>query len=260
MAKFKKIKIAPIRELGALNLNIAEEKHYDVSDLPEEAQRTLMSQLMEIARQSEGVVVAKPVDGKQHVAAVVRPSKQKDKTFSFPEPNPIHLYFDIAVAHLEKAENLKQQFFEAANTHPQAEFELFCSFFQEIVPGIVFLLMTVEGFMNQLAEENKTYTINNSEKTKKDIEWMPFTDKLRQAVPVLTGVDFYVTNRPAYDRLQLLNSLRDDLIHLKKLEQANFTFYQELFKRLFDFPLSEGANAVFEFITTLKQDFFHETQ
>jgi hypothetical protein len=36
-----------------------------------------------------------------------------------------------------------------------------------------------------------------------------------KAIPTLTGADLYSTNRPAYDRLQLLNDLRDNLIHLK---------------------------------------------
>lgn len=257
MAKFKKVKIKPLTELDALNLQKASEKHYDVSKLPQEAQKELMAKLIDIVRKSDGAIVAKPVAGKQYVSALVRTTKKKGKTYSFPEPNPIHAYYKIAIGHLEKAETAQQHFLEVQN-HPEQEYEAFCNFFEEITQGVVFLLMTLEGFINQLPQDGQTYVIDGTNKSKTDIEWMTLTDKLRTAVPVLTDIDIHASNLPVYDHLQLLNNLRDDLIHLKKLELANFTYYQQLFKRLLDFPSVDVANAVYDFINTVRPGFFDE--
>jgi hypothetical protein len=84
---------------------------------------------------------------------------------------------------------------------------------------------------------------------------MSLTDKIRYAVPAITDIDFFTTDSPLYDRLMLLNSLRNDLIHLKKLEHANFTYYQALFKRLLDFHSAEVADAVFSFIEAIRPGF-----
>ena len=258
MSKFKKVKVNPLTDFESLQLKKASEKHFDATVLPSEKQKELLSELMKIVKQTEEAVVAKPIGGKPHVSVVLRASAQKKKTFSFAEPNPVHLYFQTAIGHLEQAETFKQQFLEVVNGHPQEEYETFCQFFKEIVQGAIFLLMTIEGFVNQLPEEGQTYNIQGEDKTKKDIEWMKFTEKLRYAIPVLTGSDFYTNNRPDYDRLHLLNTLRDDLIHLKKLELANFTYYENLFKRLLDFQSLEVSNTVYDFINSVKANFFED--
>jgi hypothetical protein len=260
MAKFKQITVKPLTSFDSLNLKVASEKRYDMSQLPQEAQTDLMKKLMEIARKSGAAIVTKPVHGQPAVSAVVKSTKKKGLVFAFPEPNPIHLYYRIAVEHLEKAGSSLQKFYEAQHSHPQNEYKRFCEFFEEAVQGIVFLLMTVEGFLNQLPAEGQTYNINGSEKSKKDLEWMDLTEKLRHAVPALTGVDLHAAHRLLYDRLQLLNDLRNDLIHLKTLQKENYTYYQELFKRLLDFGALEVANAVFDFINLVKSDYFEEEQ
>jgi hypothetical protein len=258
MATFKKIKVSPVTELDSLNLQKATEKHYDLTGLPPDKVKELFEKVMDIARKNPGVVVGKPVGGKQYVSAAVSPSKQKGKTFAVPEPNVIHLYYKIAVNHLDISQQKKQEFLAVVNQHPEEEYQRFCDYLEEITQGIVFLLMTVEGFINQLPHENATYQINGEARTKHDIEWMNVTDKLRLAVPAITGIDIYTINRPIYDRLHLLNGLRNDLIHLKKIEQANFTYYQALFKRLLDFPAPDCADAVFDFINTVQAAYFTE--
>ncbi len=258
MAKFKKIKVSPVTELDALKLNKASEKHIDLTHLPPEKVQEVFAKVMEIARKNPAVVVGKPIGGKQYVAAAVTPSKHKGKTFAVPEPNIIHIYYKIAIQHLELSQQKKQEFLEVVNQHPEEEYQRFCNYVEEITQGIVFLLMTVEGFINQLPNENATYQINGEARTKHDIEWMNVTDKLRLAVPAVSGVDIYNSNRPVYDRLQLLNDLRNDLIHLKKIEQANFTYYQALFKRLLDFPAYDCSDAVFDFINTVQAGYLME--
>lgn len=257
MPQYRKVKIVPLTELDKLNIQKASEKHYDVSELPQETQKELSQKLMHIVRKSEGAIISKPIKGKQYVSALARTTKQKGKIFAFPEPNPIHAYYKMAIEHLEKAD-LASQHFRQTHNNPESEYQNFCNFFEEITRGIIFLLMTIEGFINQLPQEGVIYRIEGVNKVKNDIEWMNVTDKLRLAVPALTGNDIFTTNRPVYDRLHLLNGLRNDLIHLKKLELANFTYYQELYKRLLDFPCHDVANAVFDLVNIISPGFFSE--
>lgn len=258
MAKLKKVKILPLTSIESIGLNIKEKKHYDVSDLPAEVQKKLWEDLMKIIRQGKGVILGKPIDDKQYVSTVVKTTKDKKKTFSFPEPNPVHGYYRIAINHLELAAQKQDEFHASLGSHPQNEYNLFCAFFEEMVQAIVFLLMTVEGFINQLPEENQVYNINGVKKNKEAIEWMNVVDKIRFVIPALTGIDFFVSNRIAYNRISALNDLRNDLIHLKKLEQANYTYYEILFKRLLDFQSVEMADSVYQFITTIRPGFFTE--
>jgi hypothetical protein len=257
MAKFKKIKIQGLTELEKLDLNVASSKHYTISGSPEDFSE-LMAKLTEIASKSPGAIISKPVKGTQHVSAVFRPARKRTTVFAFPEPNPVQLYYDIAVSHLTEADTAKITFQQLAHAPSEEEFNTFCVFFKEIVQGIVFLLMTAEAFMNQLPDEGASYNISGEEKSQQDIEWMTFKDKLRYAVPVLTGYDLYANNRALYDRITLLNDLRDDLIHLKKINLENFTLYQNLFKRLFDFNSQQVSDAVFDFINAVRPGYFQE--
>jgi hypothetical protein len=110
-----------------------------------------------------GAIVAKSIHRTPYVSALIKTTKDKRKILVFPEPNLFHIYYRIAVNHLEKAENAQQTFHDAHNSTPEQEYDAFCVFFEEIVQGIVFLLMTVEGFVNQLPE-GRTYTIQEVEK------------------------------------------------------------------------------------------------
>lgn len=118
--------------------------------------------------------------------------------------------------------------------------------------------MTVEGFINQLLLDTATYNINGQEKTKSEIEWFDFNRKIREVIPVILGIDYINNFKEDYDNLSLTNSLRDDLIHLKRIETANFTNYETLFKRLLDFDPVNASNSVFNFVNTIKQNYLEE--
>lgn len=92
--------------------------------------------------------------------------------------------------------------------------EVFTQFFSEVVSGIVSLITTVEGFVNQLLSESITYKINEQEKSKKDIEWMDFNTKIREVIPVLSGINYVAAHPAVYSNLSNANSLRDNLINL----------------------------------------------
>ncbi|TAJ47405.1 MAG: hypothetical protein EPO58_16030 [Chitinophagaceae bacterium] len=258
MAKLKKISVQPLTPLEALDLKVASTQHVDVSELPGDVQAKLHSDLMKIAQKSEGVIVINSFGETPFVSTVMRTSKEKKKFYAFPEPNPVHLYYKIGIGHLEAAEIKKKEFTHMHGAHPEKEFEGFGTYFESLVTGIVFMLMTMEGFVNQLLSEGAVYAVNGNEKSKADVEWMNLTDKIMFVVPEITGIDFRVTNAQAYGRITKLNEIRNELIHLKKVEAANFTIYQDLFKQLLDFQILESADAVFEFVTTLKPGYFKE--
>lgn len=95
-------------------------------------------------------------------------------------------------------------------------------------------------------------------KSKSEIELLDIITKLRQVVPNLTGIDFYLTNSEDYTNICLVIDLRNDLIHLKKSSKLNITNYQTLFKRLVDFNHICCSESVYTFINTVIPNYLIE--
>jgi len=262
MRTFKKIKLTPLTEFESLKLKVASKKSWDITQLPYDKQQEAVEHLMWLIHtqfKGKGVIVAGSRSGKTpNVMTQVRSGKNKGKVFSFQEPNLVRLYYHNANAHLEEAYKHRIAFNSIPVTNQQQQGEIFAEFFSEISLGIVSLVMTVEGFINQLLSDTATYNINGQEKTKSEIEWFDFNKKIREVIPLISGIDYISSFKEDYDNLSLTNSLRDDLIHLKRIETANFTNYETLFKRLLDFDPVNASNAVFNFVNTIKQNYFEE--
>lgn len=126
------------------------------------------------------------------------------------------------------------------------------------IPGDIPVMFP--DFINQLLSDTATYNINGQDKTKSEIEWFDFNRKIREVIPAISGNDYINNYKQDYDNLSLTNSLRDDLIHLKRVETDNFTNYETLFKRLLDFDPVNASNTVFNFVNTIKQDYFEEQE
>ncbi len=87
---------------------------------------------------------------------------------------------------------------------------------------------------------------------------MDFNSKIREIIPIITEINFIHEYKEDYESLSLTNSLRDDLIHLKRIETKNVTSYDNLFKRLLDFDPVNASNSVFKFVNVIKQNYFEE--
>ena len=259
MKQLKKIEIRPLTDFETLNLQVASKKHYDLTVLDQTQTTDLLSKLYDIVAKTPGAIIASKQGDKTYVNTQIKGSRDKNKIFTFPEPNPICIYYSSANRHLQQSYALKNKFFSeeqhfAANYH----YDNFIEYFQETSEGVTLLSTAIEGFINQLLPENLQLEIDGVAKTKNEIEWLDITTKLRQVVPSFTGTDFQQTNPKDYANICLVIDLRNDLIHLKKSVKENITNYQLLFKRLVDFDHISCSDSIFTFINTVIPDYLVE--
>lgn len=259
MKQLKQVELKPLTDFDSLNLNIASQKHYDLRGLDQAQIQELLSKVHEIVAKAPGAIIASKVGDKTYVNTQVKGTRDKNKIFTFPEPNPICIYYNSANRHLQQSYVLKNKFFtEEQHFAANYYYDNFIEYFQETSEGVTLLSTTIEGFINQLLPDDIEIEINGTKKNKDEIEWLAISIKLRQVLPTLTGTDFQQTNPKDYANIRLIIDLRNDLIHLKRSVKANITNYQALFKRLVDFDHIGCSESVFTFLNTVIADYLTE--
>lgn len=258
MKKFRKLNLIPLTNFKELNLNVVKnvtieiERNKDVD--------FTMNKLLSYAKENpEIVTIISTVGDENFVSAQIKSSSNKKKIYTFPELNPICIYYNIANEHLEKSYELKNRInLKEQNFNYFEDYEYFSNYFNSTSQGIIFLITTIEGFINQFFKENTNYFINGEIKTKKDLEWAKLDNKILEILPAITGLNFSKTNNIEYCKIKALNEIRNNLVHLKQTENANKTNYQDLFKKMIDFKQVESSEAVFTFLNIIKPNYFTE--
>jgi hypothetical protein len=261
MKQLKRIEILPLTDFDTLNLQVASKKHYDLTVLNQAQTKELLVKLHEIVAKTPDAIIASKQGDKTYVNTQIKGSRDRGKIFTFPEPNPICIYYSSSNKHLQNSYALKNKFFsEEQHFDANYHYANFIEYFQETSEGVTLLSTTIEGFINQLLPDNIQLEIDGVMKNKNEIEWLDITTKLRQVVPSLTGVDFQNTNNKDYANICIIIDLRNDLIHLKKSTKENITNYQTLFKRLLDFDHISCSDSVFNFVNTVISNYLIEKQ
>lgn len=256
MKKLKQIVLKPLTDLDNLELNVSSMIQYDLPDLESEK---IAQIIKELNNNFPDAILGTNVGDKSYVNTHIKGAQNKNRIFSFPEPNPICIYYNSANNHLQFSYDLKNKLFSGKQHYDfNKHYENFVEYFQETSEGVILLSTTIEGFINQLIPEEFLLDINGKQLTKAEIEWLDIKSKLRDLIPTLTGIDFYRTNKITYECISNIISLRNDLVHLKRILKTNNTSYQLLFKRLLDFEHLKCSDSVFTFINTLKPNYFTE--
>lgn len=259
MKQLKKIKLLPLTDLDSANLNVTDRKDYDLTEIGNDATKELMEKLYKIAESTPGVIVATKVGDKNFVNTQVKTAKDKSRVFTFPEPNPICIFYKSANEHLQNSYAIKNKIYsEDQHFDYYQHYQTFVEYFQETSEGVILLNTTFEGFSNQLLPDNIEIEIEDKKLKKSEIEWLDINTKLRVVLPLITGIDFQKSNPKDYANLCLLIDIRNDLIHLKKTSKENITKYQQLFKRLVELDHVSVSDSVFTFINTMTKDYFIE--
>lgn len=259
MNKFRKIKNKPLKSLDDLNLNVVKEVDYGTVVLDTEKAKLLNQLLNHIYKNPETNMVGIEIDDEVYLSNQLKSSSNRKNLHTFPEPNPTIIYYNIANENLEKSAKLKNKIIsKEENFKPKEKFEMFTEYFSLTSQGIIFLITTVESFLNQFFEDNE-YLINGYNKTKKDLEWSKLEEKINDIIPALLDINFKNLHNNEYQQIINTNILRNDLIHLKRVENENNTWYQDLIKQLLDYNQYKSSEAVFKLLDTLKPNYF-ETQ
>ena len=240
----------PLTKMSNLNLNVAELRHLDLreSDVPD-LEKELMVFLAK-ASKMPGVIISSGSPNESYVMANITPSKRKEKTLVFPEPNPVLIYYNSALHHIEKTIEIKKALLKSEDS-PEELFNVFSDFYKEAFQGITQLVMSMEALFNQKIPENIKLEFEGKELNKGEIEWKDFKTKIRYIIPSITGINFRENHSEDYQNICSLNNLRNSLIHLKSLREDNFTHYQCLCKELLDFDYETKCKSIRNLIILL---------
>lgn len=241
----------PLTKMADLPTNVIGRARLDLtkSDAPD-LEKKIQEVISKIVKKIPGAIVGRGSNEDVFVMASITSSKSKDKTLVFPEPNPVIIYYNSGIEHVKKAIEIKEEML-SSNYNSDELYEVFCNFFKEAFQGITQMIMAIESLFNQKIPENIQLEYDGEVLSKSNIEWKKFKTKIRYILPLLTEIDFYANYNEDYKRICTINSLRNDLIHMKSLKEDNFTYYESLYKNLIDFDYKTHCNSIHNFITML---------
>jgi hypothetical protein len=245
--KYIKIKELPLAIIDKSKMDIIENKKYIINY---EDRNFLFKELKKIEnkQQHKFITTIEDING-NHIASKIMPKSNKAKVLNFKEPNPIQLYFNLASENFDEANKFQKKLLQDNDVIEESS--LFNIFFKRITTGIVFLVMSIEGQLNQIIPDD--IEINN--KNKNEIEFENFEDKIKIYVSnsKILGLDFSKNNNFDYMNITQMINLRNDLIHLKTQTETNQTKYSELFKRIIDFKIETNIKSTFTLLHFLNK-------
>lgn len=256
----KSIKIKPLTFAEDLRIPTNQVTHYNITD-PEKA-KEVMEKLQNFVSQYKNTnlfIQAKSLKGIDTPAITTNIKTKDGNTFQFPEPNPVHLYFQNSCNHLTASLTLLKDLKQYNSIDHEKQYAVFLKYFHEITTGITLLVMSVETFINQHIPETIVLEMGeNTHWNKPIIERKSLKIKIKEIIPKIYGVNFYLQNEVDYIYLIEVQDLRNDLVHLKTVQKSNKTFYEDLIKRLLEFEPEKYVNAVFKFLNCLNAGYIEE--
>lgn len=235
----------PLTRMSDLNLNVAQKKHLDLTKSAGDIE-SLEKKLMEVvakASKMKGVIIASGNGDESNVMANITPSKRKDITLIFPEPNPVLIYYNTGLEHIQKAIAIRGDIMRS-KYGPEELYPIFSKFYKEAFQGVTQLIMAMESLFNQKIPEDVNLEFKGTNLNKDNIEWKDFKTKIKHIVPLLTGINLCKDYNADYQNICNLNKLRNSLIHLKSLREDNYTHYQSLCKELIDFDYETNCTSI----------------
>ena len=240
-----------------LIIKVDKEKHKIIED-PEKA-RELQRKIEQFVanNKDKGIIIAKSMPGTPTAVATNFKTKEGN-VFQFPEPNPIHLYFQNACNRFKSGTDILKELTSIDSIDTSSQFNKFSEYFFEVTTGIIFLVTTVEAYINQKIPEDINFKLDDSELNKKDIEWKDIKTKIKNILPKIHNKEFHKVNEKEYSQILELQNIRDNLIHLKTDYKENKTYYENIIKTLLDFNPVKYVDAVILFLNFFHPNFIEE--
>lgn len=254
----KSIKIQPLTLIDDLKIKTNVRKSFKLEDPIKQEQ--FVREMMALLNQgkSSGIIIGKQLKG-QPVAVATNFKTSDGHIFQFPEPNPVHIYFQNACNHLKTSQVLLKELKSIDSFRYEKQYEKFILYFSEVTIGIVFLVTTLEAFINQQIPDDIAYPVDEKQKwNKQEIEKKSIKTKVKLIIPFVYEVHFQKTNEKHYSLILEVQDIRDELIHLKTAQTKNKTIYETIMKRLLDFEPRKYIEATFLYLNSLKGDYIQE--
>ena len=250
-----KIKVKPLKSFDELNLQVASSKGFKANGpLPEE----LLAKIFEEVSKIPGAIIAQGKAGQRLGISTSFKSKINGQRVVLPEPNPVQIFFKVAVDYCELSKILRKEYLKIDSRNIQPKYESFVVFFEKATIAIIFLVTAIEAFFNQLIPDEIKIELNGQTLTKKDIEWKDLKTKINKILPEIVNVKFSQTNSKEYNYILAMQKLRNNLIHLQKETSENKTSYQNLIELIHDFDFDLNMKSVKTFLNTIVPDFIEE--
>lgn len=192
------------------------------------------------------------------------PHKVNGQTYTFPEPNPILIYFSNAQRFKREVEMFKTTLLAKLNpaTKNIQDFTHdYYNYFGAVCGTVIFLFTSLEAFMNSLLKDTDTYIRKLPAKTElfnfhQIQENISFADKAKIVIPQLTGKDYFKSHPSKAQLIDNLKEFRDNIIHTKSTTEIIQHDY--VIKRSFNFKYDETIGVIAEYMNFYKTNYIQE--
>ena len=188
----------------------------------------------------------------------------KGKDYIFPVPDPTLIYFNSAQGNIALIEERKKALIEKVDFRiklSEPALNEIYHFYGATSGFIIFLFTSIESFVNQQIPNdfefkkelrNKT-EIYNKNQIQSSID---FKTKLKEVLPLATGISFFNKTTPTNERIWKLKEFRDEIVHTKP-GQSDLQ-YEDLIKKSLKFKYVDTLHAVAKFMNAHKPDYIVE--
>ncbi|WP_422354570.1 hypothetical protein [Roseivirga pacifica] len=199
------------------------------------------------------------------------PVVKEGKLFASKFPDPIQLYFSLAYSNYTYSQKTYENITLQSEQGRPLNFinsYLYNWHLQYKISTIIFLHSTVEAFINYSMPDDfiykQTHVGNKSDKfisqtkefNKEQTErFIQFKEKLGQVMTQVSGIDLFENHKTIYDGLINLNSLRNDIIHLRSTLSKNQEYFRKVFEKVLNSDLSKYVDSVFSYVNLIVPNF-----
>lgn len=206
-----------------------------------------------------------------------RPVRHLNNLYVTAFPNPVHLFFSVAIEHFNQSEEIKSRNFpkcgkkigkdifildiEENGTH-----ECYNHYVKYRTSSIVMLVSAIEAFLNHIIPNDFKYTCEKTKNgktkevtfSKKQIESsaVSFNEKLVKVIPqMLNNESFWGDLENEKRSILDLYSNRKNLIHLKTNAEDDLSTYFNVIDEMLDLDIAKCIESITKFMNEVETDF-----
>jgi len=183
-------------------------------------------------------------------------------------PNPVQLFFKLAIEHKSKADivvksfenNVELEYSQGENSTGKIKMvnsDIFDQFIIHKICCLTALISTVEAFVNEnIPEDLKIRNNKNVEVGKFEVErFWDLKSKLKEVIPKTVNLE-NETYEVLVNKFLEINYLRNEFTHMKfKTDNRNFDPYLDNFKKLINLDLDKTILEVQKLINSIKKSY-----
>lgn len=190
-----------------------------------------------------------------------------------PFPNPVHIFLQSAINHLQTADTLREKLFPLCSKQSKnhnfkmlrydehGTSDLYNSYLENRIITVTMVVSSLEAFVNQMIPNDFIYkTIRENkdmEFKKKDIEGsqLAFNEKIEKVLPSAHSTFTWQGNEDILKGLKQLNGIRNKFIHLKTRSKSQYNLYERPILDLMNMNLPISINNAIWFMNQISKDF-----